>query len=367
MHITNPLYLRELRQLKQSYHELPWYQRFWFSLCSFSLSNALTSIDLSEPTSEQIARLYEQSKNAWFFNSIFGLLNLFKNSTEDLDFLAQEQFSYSGQFDDIKKRLWQYLTPKEQATMALVSKENYHFFQTLPIHPFLLAVTRNETDKVISMLENNNDLFFQRASVTTDSGRKFFNITGFEYSCWALNEVLCIKMIACLPQNYRHEIINLLEHDHIKEATYELNGNKFSEKHFNPSPFLIELAVRCEYIQKYNYGDFIGKKYEDCDFIGKEYEDCMEGIASIWKLVPINQDNMISLFGRFEQQPLNIFEKLLLKVGMIRINKSECEKCLIILNILLSKKSDFSIRIRDEFAKIQSFEEYNEPSRLLVI
>ncbi len=86
MLITNENYLQALKSLKQSYSELPWYQRWWFSIWSYRLSSALSAINLDHPTSEQVKELFERSKEAWFFNSIFGIFTQFQEIMETLNF-----------------------------------------------------------------------------------------------------------------------------------------------------------------------------------------------------------------------------------------------------------------------------------------
>nr|HAT8715390.1 hypothetical protein [Legionella jordanis] len=78
---SNPIYL-QIKLLKQKYLALPWYKRFWFSLWSYELSRALSEVDSTNPTVEQVIRLLSQSTKAWFFGSIFGLLEEFQQATQ---------------------------------------------------------------------------------------------------------------------------------------------------------------------------------------------------------------------------------------------------------------------------------------------
>lgn len=50
---------------------------------SYPLSLALANIDLIAPTQEQVLRLLDASTNAWFFGSIFGLLDEFKQALQE--------------------------------------------------------------------------------------------------------------------------------------------------------------------------------------------------------------------------------------------------------------------------------------------
>ncbi len=81
MFTSNPIYI-QIKLLKQKYLALPWYKRFWFSLWSYELSRALSEVDSTNPTVEQVIRLLAQSTKAWFFGSIFGLLEEFQQATQ---------------------------------------------------------------------------------------------------------------------------------------------------------------------------------------------------------------------------------------------------------------------------------------------
>lgn len=74
MQISNPYYIQRIKEMKQAYSKLPWYQRFWFGFWSYSLSCALSEIDFNNPTTEQVNSLLNASEETWFFKTIFGLL-----------------------------------------------------------------------------------------------------------------------------------------------------------------------------------------------------------------------------------------------------------------------------------------------------
>ncbi|KTD12192.1 hypothetical protein Lgra_0968, partial [Legionella gratiana] len=76
--------------------------------------------------------------------------------------------------------------------------------------------------------------------VTDLSGRKFTNISGFEYCLWALDKHMWMKMLDCLPKTEEGEKIKVVlrtQYQRIKETgvTYEHHGviTQTPEKHFD--------------------------------------------------------------------------------------------------------------------------------------
>ncbi|MBA3537151.1 MAG: hypothetical protein H0T84_11165, partial [Tatlockia sp.] len=231
MLITNENYRQALRRLNEDYSDLPWYQRWWFSLWSYRLSSALSTIDLNNPTTEQVEELVKFSDEAWFFNSIFGLLTLFKETIGRL--------SFSGQPKELKEEIGSRLSANALVALSSTSEANYRFFQSMRhISQFLLAVAHGEYDEVAILLEDNIDLLLHKGRVTDYSGRTFFNISGFQYALWALDKHMWLKILNCLPQNetgakIKAELYKQYQELKEKGVAYELNGKRIRENHFD--------------------------------------------------------------------------------------------------------------------------------------
>jgi hypothetical protein len=231
MLITNENYRQALRLLKQTYSDLPWYQRWWFSLWSYPLSTALSAIDLDNPTTEQVDVLVKLSDESWFFNSIFGLITLFKETIGKL--------SFSWQPKELKEEVGSRLSSNDLVALASTSEANYRFFQSMRhLSQFLLAVAHGEYDEVATLLEDNIDLLLHKGRVTDYSGRTFFNISGFQYALWALDKHMWIKILKYLPLNesgakIKAELYKQYQELKEKGVAYELNGEPVRENHFD--------------------------------------------------------------------------------------------------------------------------------------
>ncbi|MBA3535851.1 MAG: F-box protein [Tatlockia sp.] len=275
MLITNDNYRQALRLLKQRYSDLPWYQRWWFSLWSYRLSSALSAMDLDNPTTEQVDDLVKMSDEAWFFNSIFGILTQFRETIGRL--------SFSGQPKEIKEEVGSRLPPKYLVALSLTSEENYAFFESMRhISQFLLAVAHGEYDAVVILLKNNINLLLHKGRVTDYSGRTFFYISGFQYALWALDKHMWLKILNCLPQNETSAKIKAAlykQYQELKEkgVAYELNGKRIRENHFDFENTIIkELTSQ---VNDYDYGI---KNWGEID---KQWR---EGVGSAQKLLPMH-------------------------------------------------------------------------------
>ncbi|CDZ77570.1 hypothetical protein BN59_01853 [Legionella massiliensis] len=256
MRITHGGYISRLKQLKQSYSDLPWYQRWWFSLWSYDLSSALSEIDDENPTTEQVDNLLSKSKEAWFFKSIFGFLDEFIQ--------AVSFFTYTGQTTDIKKRLGNDLEINDLAALASTSRSEVGIFKTiLDVSRFLSAVTQCQYQKVGSKLGKDIDLLLLKGRITDNAGYSFSAISGFQYAVWAGNKKMWLKILSCLPKNEHGEVIRLKllkQYQELKEkgVTYELDGKIMRESQFNFDANMIDvLTTQAGNMYNYNNGTIL--------------------------------------------------------------------------------------------------------------
>jgi len=284
MLITSENYRQALRQLRNDYSNLPWYQRWWFSLWSYSLSDSLSAIDLKNPTTEQVDELVKMSEESWFFNSIFGLLTQFKEAIGKL--------SLSEQPDEIKTEIGIRLPPKDLVALACTTPAHYAFFESLRLpSQFLHSVAHGEYETVAAMLKKDISLLLHKGQVTDASGRRFFHISGFQYALWALDKHMWINILKCLPQNEEGATIKeklLQQYLEVVEkgVAYELNGQRIRESHFDFENTIIRaLRIQLNDIyQEVKSSDEINKQWrEDVGFAQKKlpmhvvYEYCSNG------------------------------------------------------------------------------------------
>ncbi|MBA3536221.1 MAG: F-box protein [Tatlockia sp.] len=275
MLITSENYLKVLTRLKKEYSDLPWYRRWWFTLWSTNLSFALAAIDPNNPTTEQVDDLLKASDNAWFFNTIFDLITQFRQSISKL--------SYSGQPDEIKKEIGARLDTNNLSNLALISPDVFKLFQPmLDVRKFLLAVVHGEYDEVEAMLMKKTNFLTQKSLVTDYSGRKFFNISGFQYALWALDKHMWTKMLHCLPlseEGAKVKAALLEQYRELKEngVTYQRNGELITERHFDFEKTIIkglQATVRGFYYQI--------KTWDELD------KQMFEHVGSAQKLLPMH-------------------------------------------------------------------------------
>lgn len=147
----------------------------------------------------------------------------------------------------IKGELTKFLPTKDFINLSKTSKDNHKLFKTnqhlAPLQEarqFLHHVVRGDHEAVAKMLEKNPALMHIRGQVTDLSGRRFTNISGFEYCLWALDKHMWTKMLDCLPKTEEGEKIKAVlrtQYQKIKEygVTYERHGvtTQTPEKHFD--------------------------------------------------------------------------------------------------------------------------------------
>ncbi len=281
--ITNEISLQALKHLKQTYADLPWYQRIWFSLWSFSLWRALSAIDLANPTEEQVQHVYRCSEAAWFFNSIFGLLTQFRVLIKSIEAIEIGKPNLSSMPPDIKQRIIGGLKVEDIKTLASTCRyESLWFKPMVGTGKFLLEVVHGEYDKVEARLKKNSDLFLQKGQVTDYSGRTFYNISGFQYYLWALDKHGWTRMLKSLPLDEEGARIKgalLQQYQELKEkgVAYELNGKIIREEHHFDFKNTIIQALQTQV----NYQN----QNKPWDEIDKQW---CTGVGSAQKLLPVH-------------------------------------------------------------------------------
>ncbi|MBA2710954.1 MAG: F-box protein [Tatlockia sp.] len=283
MLITNDTYIQALKKLKQSYSDLPWYQRWWFTLWSYSLSNALSSIDSKKPTIAQVDQLFKASDEAWFFKSIFERFSIFKTTIQGMSFFVKEELSYSGQPEELKQQIGNYSPLKDLQALACTSKTHHQLFKPLlNVRRFLRDVVQGDYDQVEARLMDNINYLTTTWQVTDCSGRTFFNISGFQYALWALDKHMWLKMLNCLPhkeEDTKVKALLLKQYQALKEngVTYKLKGKIITERHFDFENTLIR-ALRTQV-------NDANKRIKSWSKIDEQWR---EDVGSAQKLLPMH-------------------------------------------------------------------------------
>ncbi len=231
MTITVTAYVGALKSLKANYLKLPLYKRLWFNFWSYRLASTLSEISLENPSLDQMNTLLRIAKKSWFFKSIFGLLDTFKET------LFKDELQHTP--PAFKFELGKYLTTNELSALSQSLKTYVRLFQpVLDVRKFLHHVTYGKYDAVEAMLKKDNTLMTQRGAVTDRSGRFFTNISGFEYALWALNKHMWTRMLQCLPHvGQRRKLPLLAQYEGIKYSgityTHKDNRRITNEKHID--------------------------------------------------------------------------------------------------------------------------------------
>ncbi|STX45163.1 SidC homolog [Legionella gratiana] len=175
----------------------------------------------------------------------------------------QDKFEHFNQLPNvIKGEIIKFLPTKEFLALSMTSTSNHNLFRTnqhlAPLQEarkFLHHVVCGNHEAVAEMLEKNPSLMHIRGQVTDLSGRKFTNISGFEYCLWALDKHMWTKMLDCLPKTEEGEKIKAVlrtQYQRIKETgvTYEHHGviTQTPEKHFDFEGTIIKELQ--EYVDK---------------------------------------------------------------------------------------------------------------------
>ena len=155
----------------------------------------------------------------------------------------------------------QYLTEKDQLTLAMVSKTTQSLFQPARLqkmaNQLLLQVMHGEQEKAEKILKIRPELLMMTGFSDDYSGRTF-ETTAFRYALWALDtRYMCNMMLDCLPCNEEGEFIKqalLMQFNaQVQDGVdYELNGVITHETHFNFSPIKAALQTCVD-----NYPDWV--------------------------------------------------------------------------------------------------------------
>ncbi len=131
------------------------------------------------------------------------------------------------------------------------------------------------------MLTDTIELIYEQGSVTDCSGRTFEKISLFEYTLWAKDKPMWTVMLECIPQNEkRSQVIarlqsqykNLVTHG----VTYYLNGERFTEHHFD-----FENTIIKELQTQVNFkGPNVNRDEAD--------EQWIKGVGGAQKLLPMH-------------------------------------------------------------------------------
>lgn len=144
---------------------------------------------------------------------------------------------------DVRGKLGSYFSTSSLANFALASKNCWTLFQPQVYErkvckKFLIYVEQGNTLEVEAMLTKEFHLIAKKGRVTDYSGRIFEDISGFEYALWALDKLMWTTMLGCLPKNEASKAVRtqlLSQYEQVKTVgvTYSLNGEKFTENHFD--------------------------------------------------------------------------------------------------------------------------------------
>lgn len=178
----------------------------------------------------------------------------------------------------------QYLSNRELVNFSMTSKYHLKLFQPLiDVRKLLHYLTRGEHHAVKAMLKKDISLMYKRGVVMDCSGRKFENVSPFEYALWALDKHMWAAMIACIPQNEASRKVFarlIVQYNKVNTdgVTYKLNGKTITEQHFDFKNTIIkELQTHVDSLNT------PGVKNEEA--IDKQWR---EGVGGAQKLLPMH-------------------------------------------------------------------------------
>lgn len=127
--------------------------------------------------------------------------------------------------------------------LAKVSKASYSLFKPImeerKKQEFLQHVARSEYKNIKQIIELYPELMLIQGKVTDEAGRTFADISGIEYTFWALANHTWTCMLDSIPKDYENKqellkkVLALYNKVKTEGVTYILNGNKITEKHFD--------------------------------------------------------------------------------------------------------------------------------------
>ncbi len=295
MLITQPEYQQQLRQLKDDYQALPWYQRFWFLLWSWRLARAIANIDPVNTTTENIYTLLCLSSQAWFFKSVFGLLDAFKKTTLYKWITRLSENGVLTTKNIVPNLINPFLTPKDQRAIANCCKQTRANFNTASLGSMLCThVAKGNQSTVEAMLRKYPDLLLDRGDVTDYSDRTFKNITAFQYALWALDRHMWEAILKNVPEvpdgnEFRKDLLQQYLQVEDEGLTYTLNGQTIKgEQHFDFQPLIQALQTQADYYTQW-YTQWPGAEINDhWDEMNNHWRT---GVGGAQRLVPMHVVN----------------------------------------------------------------------------
>ena len=143
------------------------------------------------------------------------------------------------------------LTFQQKARLAITSKSYHGFFQPkLRVSRFLLLIVRGEQDAADAMLKEYPELMLAFGDVTDYSGRTFKNITGYDYSYWAMDKHMCRMLEAHMDNATKPVMLQRIDAMEKNGLTYEQLGVLVKHsKYFDFTPLIRALKY---YLTHYN-------------------------------------------------------------------------------------------------------------------
>jgi hypothetical protein len=136
----------------------------------------------------------------------------------------------------------------------------------MAVGKLLTHVARGEQDQAEAMLKENPNLLLHQGNVTDYSGRKFYNITAFQYALWAYDRHMWNMLLKYFPGNKIEEKDHALEQLQKLENRYGYWGRHYdwgiARKISNESQKLVPAHVANEYcrLDRCMLGTFINRR-----------------------------------------------------------------------------------------------------------
>ena len=147
--------------------------------------------------------------------------------------------------DILKHEIGEYLDPVDKEQFSKTSKLLCGLFhKSAPLFPkVLLCIAHGEQDKVQPTLKALPSLLECYGEVTDYSGRKFTNISIFQFALWAKDTHMQRMILDAIPEDdqgllLRTKLIRQYEELVTNGVAYELAGQTYTESHFNFSPLI---------------------------------------------------------------------------------------------------------------------------------
>ena len=152
--------------------------------------------------------------------------------------------------DDLARKIFNdpYLSIKDKAALARTSQCYYGLFKE-HIHAAkcLMLVAHGEVEAANNMLRLNPQFLLERCEVTDYSGRRFTNITPYEYCYWAKDTQMCRMLESHMDEVTKAKMLKRID----AIETYGLNYWQYDapvmySRHFDLSPLISTLKSHLE-------------------------------------------------------------------------------------------------------------------------